>query len=490
MTAALLALIFLYNRTADMNSRPLWMDEAGQVWVSGAPTASEMHQRALAWDRHPPAYSWLLRPFALAGSNEAVLRTLSVVAGILSVGCAWGMARTWLPRWESGCVVLLMGASPSLALYSREARPYAVALLALILFFWMLGRHWKTHSWKTVMGLTLASAGATIFVYSSMIVVGTTLLVALACSLFARMRIRERVIGLCVSLVAVALMAQWLWTTYLQHYGSLVSTTSMYTKDLPDSTSWAGAGMLFWRGTTSLLAYLSLGHVYGPRWEMAGTILGVALMLLGLLGLMKLWRRGGGDRVLAVSILTTALAFMTLAMIRLHPYGDGRHCLVLAPAAFMAVAAGLGTLRIRSRWFSTGVITLVILMGLASSLRSITPNYMVEDLPAVLRGILEHTQAGDKLVVAAPAAFAFDYYRKSCGVDGLPITQLQLPPERAAEEFGGLAPVDATRHWLVFSHCTRSQIGAMEEVFSASCDQVDELAFDGASASCWKPHQR
>ena len=183
--AALLALMFLYNRTADMKTRPLWTDEAGQVWVSGAPTPDEMHQRALAWDRHPPGYSWLLRPFALAGSSEAMLRALSVVAGILSLGCAWGMARTWLPRWEAGCVVLLIGSSPSLALYSREARPYAVALLALILFFWMLGRHWKAPSWKTALGLTLASASATLFLYSSSIVMGTTLLTALACDMFA-----------------------------------------------------------------------------------------------------------------------------------------------------------------------------------------------------------------------------------------------------------------------------------------------------------------
>src|SRR5690242_16941945 len=92
MAAALLALVFLYIRTDEMNSWPIWTDEAGQVWVSGAPTTNEMHRRALAWDRHPPGYSWLLRPFALAGSNEAVLRALSLVAGILSVGCAWGMA--------------------------------------------------------------------------------------------------------------------------------------------------------------------------------------------------------------------------------------------------------------------------------------------------------------------------------------------------------------------------------------------------------------
>ena len=135
-------------------------------------------------------------------------------------------------------------------------------------------------------------------------------------------------------------------------------------------------------------------------------------------------------------------------------------------------------------------MVLVILLGLSSSLRSITPNYMVEDLPGVLRGIQERKQPGDKLVVAAPASHAFDYYRKSCGVDDLPVTQLRLPPARVAEELGARAPADATRHWLVFSHCTPSEVGAMEDVFSSSCDRVDTLAFDGASASCWKPHPR
>ena len=130
--------------------------------------------------------------------------------------------------------------------------------------------------------------------------------------------------------------------------------------------------------------------------------------------------------------------------------------------------------------------TLVILMGLGSSLRSITPNYMVEDLPGVLRGIREHKQAGDKLVVAAPASFAFNYYRKSCGVDGLPTTQLRMPPQQVAEELGVHPPTDASRHWLVFSHCTPSQIAALESRFSPTCERVDALSLDGASASCWK----
>jgi hypothetical protein len=490
VTAALLALVFLYNRTADMNTRPLWTDEAGQVWVSGAPTAGEMHQRALTWDRHPPGYSWLLRPLALAGSKEAGLRALSVIAGILSLGCAWGMARTWLPRWEAGCVVLLIGSSPSLALYSREARPYAVALLAMILFFWMLGRHWKTPSWKTALALTLASAGATVFLYASILVVGTALLAALACDLFARVRTRGRVIGLCVSLVAVALVEQWLWAAFLQHYGSLVSTSAMYMKGLPVGSSIAGTVMFLVSGSTSLLSYLSLGHVFGPRWERAGAILGVALLILALLGLVNLWRRGGQGRALGMSILAIALAFMTLATVRLHPYGGGRHCLVLAPAVFMALAAGLGMLRTRAPRTSACMMALVMLMGLGSSARSLTPNYMIEDLPGVLRGIKEREQAGDKLVVAAPAAFAFDYYHRSSGVDDLPTTQLRLPPARIAEDLGTQPPVDASRYWLVFSHCSPSQIAALEAHFSPSCDRVDTLASNGASASCWKPRRR
>jgi hypothetical protein len=75
-------------------------------------------------------------------------------------------------------------------------------------------------------------------------------------------------------------------------------------------------------------------------------------------------------------------------------------------------------------------------------------------------------------------------------VDDLPTTQLQLLPARVAEELGGQVPADATRHWLVFSHCTPSQVDAMENLVSKSCDRVDALAFDGASASCWKPRQR
>jgi hypothetical protein len=293
-----------------------------------------------------------------------------------------------------------------------------------------------------------------------------------------------------MALGAVAFVGLWLWAAYLRHYGDVLATSAKYLDGLPEGPSFLGAMTFLVKGSTSLLTYLALGHVYGPRWEMAGTILGVALILLTLLGLVSLWRRGSEGRSLGISIVAVAVVFMTLAMMRLHPFGGGRHCLMLAPVAFMAVAAGLGMLRIKARWLSSGIVALVILLGLGSSLRSITPNYMVEDLPGVLRGIKDREQAGDQLVVAAPASHAFDYYRKSSGVDDLPTTQLQLPPAHVTEELGDQPSTDTARNWLVFSHCTPSQVGAMENLFSKSCDRVDALAFDGASASCWKPRQR
>jgi hypothetical protein len=483
--AILLAALFLHTRTADIAIRPLWTDEVGQAWVSGAATLTEMHERALAWDRHPPGYSFLLRPFAGPGSSELTLRILSFAAGLLTIAATWGMARAWLPHWECGCTTLLVGASPSVALYSREARPYALALLALVMFFWALGKHWHRATRASTAGLVLSAAAATLLSYSSAVVVAIALATTLFCAWTTKPKVKNRTAGFLLAIGAVAIAAAWLIKTYLTRY-SVAETSSMYLAEMPSAGSPLSLATHLLTETVQLLAYFCLGHVYGPMWSLAALAAGGLLTLLVAFGVITLWKQRGQSRVLAATLLAALAGFMVLAIARLHPYGDGRHCLVLAPPLFMIAAAGLGAIRHKLPRFSNTMVAGLMLFGFASSLSSATPNYMVEDLPAVLRRIQQRWHPGDSLVVPEPSVRSFEHYKKPCGVDRLPTVFLQIPPPQLEAQLRSHDPRPGARSWTVFVHCKPHEIKAVEDYFATTADRVDTVVADGASATCWK----
>jgi 4-amino-4-deoxy-L-arabinose transferase-like glycosyltransferase len=156
--AALVALA-LALRLYRLGAESLWYDEAYSVWSSAMDIASPV--TLWQWRIEFPLYYWLLHWWMRAfGQSELAVRSLSAVAGALTVLPMLGLGRRLFGERAGWTAALLLAVNPYHILYSQEARMYGLAVLfalASMLAFWRLiagggWRWWLAHSLLT--GLT------------------------------------------------------------------------------------------------------------------------------------------------------------------------------------------------------------------------------------------------------------------------------------------------------------------------------------------------
>lgn len=119
-----------------VTTSPLWLDEALSVNIASLPLGDIGD--ALRRDGHPPLYYWLLHGWMSAfGEGDVAVRSLSGVAGLLTLPLAWEAGRRRAGTIGGLCVLGLTAATPWAVRYATEARMYALVLL-LVFAGWLL----------------------------------------------------------------------------------------------------------------------------------------------------------------------------------------------------------------------------------------------------------------------------------------------------------------------------------------------------------------
>lgn len=334
-----------------MSSRPLWLDEALQHHVSSAPTLAGVLARSAAEDLHPPGYAllgWLALSF---GDTEAWLRLPAWIAGVAAIVAAWASVRAWIDEPSRAARAGLVAAAwvavcPPCVAWSREARPYTWAVLAL---FALLGAAAAARRGRTA-PLVVASVGVLPWHYGGWLVLGAVLA---ACTADPRARRAALWAGLASGPIVLSLIphlaAQLVARGDLAHLEAHLGPRALV--GLP----W----LLGWLATGSSSAYALLP----------------GLALLPLLGGGA--ERGGG--LARACVATVALA----AVAGWYPLGPVRHGLVLLPAVVLAVAP-----RVRP---APAIAACVALLA-ATLARG--PGVPFHDVPALL-ATLEARRAGE-----------------------------------------------------------------------------------------------
>ena len=307
--AALLALLalslWLRSRALD---GALWIDEAISHGIASHPLAEI--PGVLRQDGSPPLYYVLLHGWLeLFGDSEAALRSLSLLAALLTVPAAlW--AGTVAGGMRAGWIAAVLAAlNPFLTIYAQEARMYAlVALLSVLacgsfvrgfvdeiawqraLFALELALLLYTHAWAIFLGLGFAAAAA----YQ------------------LRDRLRDAAVPFFVAALA---FTPWVPT-------------------LVDQALHTGAP---WSKTPSVTALL--GAVPGALDGGGGA---AAVIAVGTLGLVRLRR---DDRVvrIALLILIVALVALAAAWVSSHvsPSWANRYLAVVVGPVILLAALGL-----------------------------------------------------------------------------------------------------------------------------------------------------
>jgi hypothetical protein len=141
LLCSLLALFALLLRLPTLSSRSLWLDETYSAWFAALPL-HELWTQVPLYETHPPFYYTLLKGWsALFGTGEAALRSLCVLASVLTVVLIPVCARAARLGARAERIALLAGLLLSVnaqhILFAQQARPYAIHALSgmLAMFF-------------------------------------------------------------------------------------------------------------------------------------------------------------------------------------------------------------------------------------------------------------------------------------------------------------------------------------------------------------------
>jgi len=183
-----------------------WFDEADTVAILHT-SLGGLLARVPGWETTPPLYfilAWLW--VHVFGYGEAGLRSLSALAGVITVPVAYAAGAELFSRRVGLIVAALTACNPLLVWYSQEARSYALLVLltsvALLAFAHLRIR--PTPRWMVTWAVAAALALATHY-YAALAIVPEGIL------LLARYRsirlVRTGVIGIAVCCLPLVLLA-------------------------------------------------------------------------------------------------------------------------------------------------------------------------------------------------------------------------------------------------------------------------------------------
>lgn len=418
------------------NSRALAGRAPGDIWL------------AAAADIHPPGYYLLLSGWrAMFGESEAALRGLSALAGALTAGVVFDLARRrlgLLPALIAGVFVAL---DPFLVYYGQEARMYALlalwSVLAFYCFDWLEQADWPLSAPAdrvAAVGYVLAvTAGLYTHYAFGFVVVAQVLLILWVLVRGPGDARRLALVRLGLLLAAGVLFAPWI-PTAIRQLTAWPAERNGSVSPL-DLARWLGFG-----GTISVseaqlgLAALGAAVAFGA---IASLALGTAAQRLGRTALVWL---------LVPAVTTLSLGLLTPVFAKL---------LVLAvPALALVVALTFDTRELppARNWVRPAMVGALLVAVGGTMIVSLNhmyfdPAYARDDYRGVagyLRGV---TAPSDGVIVIAPNQIeAFGYYYGN-QPDDIVVTPLPstrpLGPEQTRAQLQELT-VAHDRLWVLY----------------------------------------
>ncbi len=373
-----------------LGAQSLWIDEAFSRWAASFPL--DLSLKILIMDTvHPPLFYLLLRPVAMAGESEFILRLPAAFFGVAAIPLTYAVGRRIFGEGVGLLAAFLLSLSPMHVWYSQEARMYTMtpfwALLGMYFFSGLLEKGGsRAAPW---LGLGISSALAYLTHYFTLFLPLIQFIYLLYTFRNNYHLLKKWVI--CQAL-AFAPLVPWLLAVYSQEVVSL------------------GIG---WIAPPRLLSLpLTLWGFSLSRPEQPGllTFVGLALFALAFLNGVRLaFSEPRGP--LAVLWLLLPLAVSLIISLRRPIYVD-RFFTFALPAHLILVARGALGLR-QKTWRL--VLAGGLALGVALSLPDVyyAPAYAKEDWRAAARYIEQEERAGDALALRKQDLMVpFDYYYK------------------------------------------------------------------------------
>lgn len=379
LPVALLTALGAGLRFAAIGEQGFWIDEIITVELVSKPLGAML--RALPGaESTPPLYYLLAWPWSRAvGSDEAGLRSLSALAGTLTIPVCYAAGRA-LVSYRAGVIVAALSAvSPLLVWYSQEARAYGLFVLFGALSFLFFSRALADPSTRQL-GLWTAASSLTLLThYFGAFLIGVEALVLLY-------RHRSRPTWLATGGIGVIAVAVLPLAAY-----QVVHASSRWIRDVDLAGRIEEAvRQLLLPSPQSIFAGAGVAEGAGRRlWPVAVALILGALVVLLTLGTIR-ERRGG---LVALGVGSATVALPVLVSLAAAVATDGRGDVFLyrnVIVAWLPLAIVLGAALGARRAGALGIVAAAILT--ASSLAVVlhiatTPRLQRDDWELVSKAL-------------------------------------------------------------------------------------------------------
>jgi hypothetical protein len=440
-----------------LDAKSIWFDESHSLNRASLDLLSIASGKQIWGDRvvqdttHVPFYFFLLHfLIELAGDSDFTLRFLSVLFGVLTVPLIYFMGNKLchghgrIGLWAA----LLATFSPFYLWYSQEARMYTLLVfLGLLSVYCLLRAIGEDKAgWYVTYAVT-----ATAMLYTSLFSIGLFAFEGLLGLLAIWKRRRWVILAVFVIISLAFLPGLWPRLVWL----------GPERPQLEDYNYWPGILL-------DILNSLNFGLSLDPT---RLTLPNLALLVIFVIGLLSpgiVGRRSltepfdtAQDRPFDTArdrpqrrwySSLFLLGYVSLPIISLYLvsllqpiYRGSRYLMIISPAYYLGLAAGLVAIKRRTRLIFLLCLSL-ILGGMLLSDYSyfFSPDYHKEDYRSVARRVEEHSQVGDVIVGASFDSWAFPHYYRG----HLPMVWLPRPGKDMVTDVQEVAR-QYDRIWLV-----------------------------------------
>jgi len=472
----LLILVAFATHTYLLDAKSMWIEEGlsiyrAQLDLPRILSNVIMIQDVATHDTHPPLYFILLHfLIGLAGSSEFVLRLLSVAWGVLLVPLLYAFGTRLLGRRVGLWAAAIAALSPVYLWYSQEARSYTMLVSLTVFSNYSLLRVWQSTSRPRI---NRGQVALWISAY----------LLATIGSIFTHYGALFILLFQWVTVLGLTIWHRRWWLLALLAAASLVIMPLLPFMAARLQTG-AERGFRFvgaWEMARDLLNAFSLG--IAVRWDDV-YLLDLLFLLLALLGLAFTARRRrltgvGTSLYLSGYLLIPTLVLYVLS--HLKPMYEGvRHLLIISPAYYLLLAAGLDALARRFRYVAI-VVILFVAGGVAYSTHNhfFHPGYAKDDLRSAVNYVRADIQPGEVVVLSEPILWPLWEYYFGPNLDW---TGLPPYPFTAGEETKVQAAALAEEHtgiWFAYAPtgAPRDNRGLVKAWFDENLFQVDDASF-------------
>jgi hypothetical protein len=174
-----------FLRYFQVEAKALWFDESVEFWTSVNPLNRLLSDVTTTYQ--PPLYNLMLHFWAMLGSSEVWLRSLSIIFDIFGlIGAYLLLTRLFKNPLVGILVALFLAVSPALIRYSQEVGEYSLVVACLQWFLFFGIRAIKSNYWKDWLWPSLIAGMAFYTHYGAIILIFSFYLGGLIYSLIRR----------------------------------------------------------------------------------------------------------------------------------------------------------------------------------------------------------------------------------------------------------------------------------------------------------------